>query len=308
MNGIPEIKRVSGEEGALPVIRRFSADQLTAALNHPLIEEVLREVPSSIHLGDDNTAAALEIRTLETGRKWFQLKLRDHELDGPNWKATSLSTWQCKSPVDIWAKKAVERSRYILDPRYPLENDLIDPELVQYVKNPWEHIPYEDPTPEKINSWLDKWKTVVQRNQPIYPGSFYTKHINEYGNFVHQFSVDMLRNLGYEQLTSNPTWYHIAKLNEKRGYSYKERADSEAMAKMDLALSGLSNLDMARRSWVCTAQYMYQLIEENGQSPEHITQLHGIDQSTVLRDTSGRIITYPLFPNKNLWQILPLNK
>jgi len=59
-----------------------------------------------------------------------------------------------------------------------------------------------------------------------------------------------------------------------------------------------------KSSWLVMLQFWAQRVEELGEIPESLLKPN--ERNFVFRDKNGNIITYPLSPERNLWQILTL--
>lgn len=85
--------------------------------------------------------------------------------------------------------------------------------------------------------------------------------------------------------------------NSERGFIYLDINDEKQIQKI---LSRLPQQTLHQRkiaSWIVVLQFWAELAEKNGISPESLAE-----KELILRDDDGRILTYPLTPEKNLWQ------
>ncbi|GEM_PF-5393548 len=268
----------------------LTAEDIRTIVSTPELEALCAETGSQAVYETDDVSAQLTIGT------WFRYKLRDRKLDGPSWKTTPLTDWSYKHPDDTFlAGTGVEESTYWLDPRHPV-TDVFDEETASFIGNPFDALPYADPNPEALQAWHKRWQEVVSHDQVVYPGFYSRKAIPELRRHILDTSKGILRQRGYQYLTAIPTWFHTAMMYEHLGFSYVYEKDAEAVAALASRLPFTSRHDRVVSSWKVMRQFWAHLAEAQGQHPEELA-----GDATILRDDGGKLLTYPLNMERNLW-------
>ena len=263
----------------------------------PLVENTFPEDRFTYHLLSDDQAIQLTI--CDERRRWFEFKLRDRSHDGENWKPTPLCTWPNNHPDDAFSKvPAVEQSKYWQDPNYPLT--LLYPEkTAKFIENPFDSLPFENPTLPILLEWQRTWDEVTQTTPCLYPGSFSLKKIPRFSNQIMENTLNLLQKTGYSYLTSVPTWFHVAQHNTSHfGFEYMYPDDQKKVEQIANLLPQNNSVERAQASWIVMLQFWNELMEQNNHQPEDY-----IDSRYILRDNDGQLITYPLRPERNLWLI-----
>ncbi len=251
-------------------------------------------------LEEDSTASAVSVFKKEDGMRWLYFKLRDRSSDGPSWNETPLTTWPYKHQDDCFnLGKAVEQSRYWGHPKKPL-TDVFEPELATFIINPFDALPYNNPTRDNLETWLEEWLSVYHNPQSPFPGQFSLAKIPGLANYMLEATKVLLQQKGYDYLTSVPTWLHVALLNKSYGFKFMYPQDEKRVYQLLKKLPHRTVKERKEASWITMLQFWAQLAENVGLNPESIID----DPSFILRDEDGKILTYPLTPNRNLWQIL----
>jgi hypothetical protein len=291
----PEIDFTRYERPSKPILR-VTQTEVAHIFEIPQLSELFPSKQHTISLLADTTAIVYKI-TDRSGFPWLTYKLRDRRYDGPNWFPTPLTNqWGYHEDEDRMQLRAVETSKYWGDPRFPL-TDYFPDYLASFIQNPFAALPIEKPNEKNLQNWLTNWKEVYTADHEIYPGQFSLYKISGLNRHVFESNCDLLPRYGYQQLTAVPTWYHVAKINEHFGFRYAQPDDASAMSLLDTAVGTFGQ----RASWVVMLQFWAELTESAGLLPETM-----IDSEFILRH-EGKIVTYPLRPDHNVWQIYDLN-
>lgn len=279
-------------------------DELADGVLCSAVKEIFSATGSKILLEADEASA--QIKLLCDGEPWLRYKLRDRRFDGPGWRPTPLTDWHYGGAVDCFTLgAAVEESVYCLDPRYPLTDRFL-PEVAAFIMNPFAHLPFEDADKEHLKNWLALWRKVVVSEDRPFPGYFRLRNIKAARKTIHENIVRLLRkryaygDKRYTHLTAVPTWWHTTQTCEYLGFSFQYAEDRNALRLLNERLTGK---DRARSSWIVMLQFWAELAERNGFCPERD---FAVERGTILRDDIGRLITFPLSPERNLWMICKL--
>lgn len=282
---------------------KLSPEQLKSAVWCKELEDICAETKSEIILEEDDSSVQMKIAC--NGNIWFRYRLRDRSFDGPGWKATPLIDWDYDGKRDIFTLgPAIEESVYCLDPRFSV-NDLFSDDISDFIKNPFEALPFGEPTREKLEGWLRKWKVVMDSENIIYPGYFFARNIPKTRKKILAGICKLLKASGYEYLTAVPTWWHVASMCEFLGFEYVFSDDKEKMEELGKMLSSFEDgSERGRRmvAWIVMLQFFAELCEKSGYLPESFD----LKSEYILRSSDGGIITFPLAPNKNLWLLYRL--
>ncbi len=112
---------------------------------------------------------------------------------------------------------------------------------------------------------------------------------------------------GYLYLTSIPTWFHVAQGNLEKGFQFLMNSDKEKINRLKNSLEQRfphqTIRDKIKLSWIVVFQYWAELAQSSHYSPEKLLLEETGKSDFVLRDENGKILTYPLTPTYNLWQI-----
>ncbi|MEK9132632.1 MAG: hypothetical protein AAB606_02930 [Patescibacteria group bacterium] len=280
----------------------ISPDEIMDVILQSEIKEVFDETKSQLLLETDEVSA--QIKLIHKGRPWLRYKLRDRRFDGPGWKPSPLTDWTYGGADDKFTLggRAVEESVYCLDPRYPL-TDRFPPFEAAFITNPFEHLPFDDPQHSHLAKWVDNWLSVRMKEKLVaFPGFFLLTHIPGVRKFIHNQVIALLKQKGYDYLTAVPTWWHTARICEHLGFIFQNERDRAIMDKLNARLPSGTPRDRCNSSWVVMLQFWAELAEKNGIRPESFLP----DKDLIIRDESGRIITFPLSPEKNLWMTFKL--
>ncbi len=289
---------------AMNKILGFSAQEMRLAIWSPELGEVVADTGSKLYYDEDEFSA--QVRVVCGELTWMRYRLRDRSLDGPGWKRTALVDWDYNREVDRFTLgRCAEESVYCLDPRYPLTYRFSEAEA-SFIKNPFESLPFDNPNEVSLVEWLEQWRGIYVLGQyaPEYlpfPGYFCLQNIPGARNKIAVGVNRFLGAKGYQYISAVPTWWHTANMLRKHfGFSYQDSRDE---AKIELIQSRLhaTNDDLGRRkaSWIVMLAFWAELAETSGFSPEAL----GANPDFILRDDGGKILTFPLSPERNLWMV-----
>lgn len=280
---------------------RFDAEELLqGVVVCREVKEVLEATRSEVVLENDEVSSQVKIS--HCGRTWLRYKLRDRRFDGPGWSPSSLTDWSYGRADDEFSLgPAVEESIYCLDPRYPL-SDRFEERLAQFIANPFEALPFSDPTRTNLDGWLGKWLRIFSEESPPFPGYFALRKITGARVAIHRNAVVFLYKKGYAYLTAVPTWWHTAKICNYLGFEYQYEKDRNQIEKLDRALLATDISERRKLSWIVMLQFWAELVESVGLMPENFS---GVERF-ILRDASRKLILFPLSPQRNLWQVYKL--
>jgi len=263
------------------------------------IKEIFDSTGSKVVLESDQVSS--QIKLIHEGTSWLRYKLRDRGFDGSNWQPTPLTDWSYGGSDDVFTQgTAVEESIYCLDPRYALE-DSFTKEQAQFIANPFEELPYSNPTKSALVKWLERWKNIVVIEGAPFPGYFCLKNIPGARRRIHNNVLSFLKKKRYEYLTAVPTWWHIARMLEHLGFKYQFKKDALILDELNKRLPSTDLNKIQKSSWIAMLQFWAQLVEESGFIPE---EDFDIDSGLILRDGLGSLMTFPLSPQRNLWQMI----
>ena len=275
----------------------ITPEELKKAIWCPVLEKMVVSTGSSVILESDDVSA--QIKIVLGVRVWFKYKLRDRKFDGLGWKVTPLTDWTYGGADDEFKLgKAVEESIYCLDPRYPLSDQFTEKQAT-FIKNPFDELPYSNPTKENLDDWLKRWKEIMAFAEVPFPGYFCLKNIPSVRRHIHAGVIKLLRRKGYSYLTAVPTWWHTTNVCEFLGFIFQYNCDKESMKKLNDCLIPLVPFDKRKISWVVMLQFWAELAEKAG----FISENFEISRDFILRDNYGKLITFPLSPQRNLWVV-----
>ena len=275
----------------------ISPEELRGVIWSAKLEEICKETGSSIVLEEDESS--VQIKIVLQNRVWFRFKLRDRRYDGPGWQPTSLTDWTYGGPDDKFGMgSSAEESIYCLDPRFPLSEKFTESQA-RFIINPFEELPYEKPTKENLRDWLRRWKEVFASENLSFPGCFSLRNISGMRKYIHAKVTALLRNKGYEYLTTVPTWWHVAGICGYLGFKYQYENDRLAIDRLNKRLLSETPAQRVKSSWIVMLQFWIELVEKSGFTAEDFC----LNQSLVFRDDDGKLITFPLSPQRNLWML-----
>lgn len=270
----------------------------------PRMEELFSGKGFKLNLREDGTTSRLQIVDPNTERIWVNYSLRDRSNDGPTWRASKLSSWPARGVHDVHPYgTAVEESKYWLDPRSPL-SEVFSPEESVFIENPFELIPFDDPQPDKLMKWYTMWRELMNNPHTPYPGYYALSTIGGATRGIFEDTLILLGKKGYTHLTSVPTWFHVAQLNEHLGFDYTHEEDGSQMKAFTSAIEpAAATIDSPisdRRivtSWNAVLHYWAEVAEKEGLDPESF-----VTPGSIARSVTGDVLTYPLRPEYNIWQ------
>lgn len=273
----------------------ITPDELRQRIWHPGIDAIFHATQSRIIQESDEVSA--QIKLVNAERVWFRYKLRDRRFDGPEWKGSPLTDWTYGGADDACALgRAVEESIYCLDPRYPLTGRFTKRQA-QFITNPFEELPYSNPTKDALADWFQRWQEIVKCDAP-YPGYFYLKNIPGIRRHVHETVSVLLKEKDYEYLTAVPTWWHTARICAHLGFVFQCKDDKAIIDKLNARLRFETTRQSVYSSWIVMLQFWVELANNAGFAiPEDFPEA----ESLVLRDERGCHLTFPLSPQRNLW-------
>ncbi|MFZ2025747.1 MAG: hypothetical protein WAV30_00475 [Microgenomates group bacterium] len=251
-----------------------------------------------------------------------QIPARSREIGFTNWGYSNPGDKQKK---DV---RAVELSIVSADPNQALLERLIKKnrlfvnpvELAHFIDDPFAYIPFENASPQSIDTWWKYWFQVVDRGirgkSIPQPGQTSQRGFEGFFKNAIEETKHAVKEAGYTHLSAVPTWTYVWHSFIENGFVPVDQAQAketteffERIAAIQLpngdSMSSLSPKHPLA-SWLSVAPFVLEL------NPDHIPCL-GIDpvreerfQSTykALKDAvqSGDTIkTYPLAPGRNLW-------
>lgn len=232
-------------------------------------------------------------------RMWLKFKLRDRADDGPNWTSSGLSQWPNMHRDDRLRRgtKAIEESTYWMDPNYSIEEKR-GKAYADFVENPFEALPKEHPTERNLREWLSHFTDVVNSGDNVFPGFYSFKSLpSGVRSEILEGTQHLLVERGYDYLSRVPTWFHVYKSDTgKHGFSPTHRSDRQQIDLLTEQLKAVSPQDRAFGSWLVMLQFFNKLVEEQDGIPERF-----VAPEHVLRGADGKILTYPLSRERNLW-------
>lgn len=253
---------------------------------------------NAMSVREDDSAVEVQIGD------WFVYKLRDRFRDGPGWQQDKLTQWPYDSLTDRPVERySVEESTYWLDPNYPLARHF-SPSQSAFIANPFDAIPYADPSAEKLQDWHNTFDELMNRRDTPPPGHFSLKNIPGVRRELLSASASILKDLGYCELTAVPSWLHTSSMYQHLGFHLQNMRDMAALGELHHNLHRHREIRTENpfqpdsfSSWLAVYQYFAGLAEEQGYPPESFA---GSDKY-VLRSENGTIVTYPLAPQHNVW-------
>jgi len=232
-------------------------------------------------------------------RMWLKFKLRDRAHDGPDWKSSNLNTWPNMHRDDKLRRwtKGVEESTYWMDPEHSIERKR-GKAYAEFVENPYEALPWEHPSERNLNEWLSHFKDVVNADQKVFPGFYSFQPLPaQVRADILSGTQNLLADQGYDYLSRVPTWFHVYMSDiKKHGFKPTHKADKLQIDELIKELKMVSPEDRAFSSWLVVLQFFNQLVEDQGGKPERY-----VGDKNVFRTADGKIITYPLSRERNLW-------
>lgn len=271
-------------------VRLFNENDVIGMIDPKVLHELTVDCQCDIQISTDETAVQVDV--VKDDRIWSCLKVRDRSKDGKNWYPTRLTDWNFGKQEDEFTLlgRAFEVSSYWGHPMYDTRANMSD-ELSVFVKNPFSLIPFDNPTYREIEKWMNNWDKVQQILDYPHPGKISMQTLPGAVQYIKTIGNEILKKKGYDYSTSIPTWYHVSMLLDKYGYEYHNRSDKDCMDRLKSRLPG----DLKKASWIMVLQYVNELAENNGISPEKLS-------GYVLRDEQGAIMKYPLSPDYNYWR------
>lgn len=278
----------AGALGDFDITRRLSKEEVFSIITMPEIEHICRERGEEPVLTHDQTAIEIKIGN------WFYYKLRDRRFDGPQWKATKLTSWPYNQSCDIAPENSIEESTYWLNPAFGLEERFAAP-VCDFIRDPFAALPFENPTRENLMRWSFLYSDVVSNIKFVYPGFFFIQNIPKLRATIFQRSKEVLKNAGYTHLSAVPTWFHTAGMYEHLGFTFQDATDQHQFEKLKDALQQTFQHPI-RQSWQVVYQFWAQLVEQSGYNPEKLGY-----PNPVVRDGDAHLLLYPLSPTHNVW-------
>ncbi len=253
------------------------------------------------------------------------------------------SNWYNSAPGDIVPEgmKAVEFSIVSSDPKKLIIDRLngkidklpVSPKsLAAFIDDPFALIPFTEMTKGNINLWWKHWYQIVQRGiregkEIPYPGQTSQRGFSGFFDHVLSHVGSYLKNEGYTHLSGSPTWYYVWHMNMSHGFVPQDRQQhQEALGFFDRLngvqfktqggeIRALGETDKRKPllSWFAVAPFMIALHPsyepELDIRPEYREQFSHMYQSMreqLKGKDNSTIITYPLYPGRNLWHNKPL--
>ncbi len=276
--------------------RNFTLNDFSIIFSNTGLDEFFPNSTFNWQFEEDPFACCLRIFD-NKNNLWFLYKLRDRIKDGPNWKPQPLTTWPYNSQTDIPLIGSIERSRYQGNPDYPL-NSVFTSEEADFIKNPFEAIPFKNPSIENLSKWFSLWKRVVDNELIVFPGQFSSQPFpSEISHKIFQNTIDLLTKSGYKYLTSVPSYLHVVLANLKQGFKFQFTEDNEKINQIFERLT-ITNIEERKlASWLMVFQFWAELVISSNFT---LSQFPNSEQY-VLFDKNGKILTFPLRPERNLW-------
>ncbi|NTU46878.1 hypothetical protein HGA88_04605 [Candidatus Roizmanbacteria bacterium] len=275
----------------IPVASPLSKQDINLILrDNARLHHIVAETHSKILWIEEPGKVGISFQEPGASYPWFHYALRDRSKDG--------NKEGYNPQIDgIENEGAVEESTYWLDPRESIYHHYPS-EIASFIHNPFEALPFENPTKKALEDWIMLWNEIVQLKDPPHPGQYALQKIPGLRRNILENSLRVLREKNWQQLHAIPTWYHTQKLYNYLGYEYIHMADK---ARVEMMQEKLSHVPEPYDSWIVMLQFWAELAEQNGVHPENY-----VPNAYILRDQSNQIITYPLSPEKNLWMTLPI--
>jgi len=205
--------------------RRFSLEDLeNIVLSAPAIS-----VYDGLQMVKDEDEQSVQLEFINQ-RRWFLYRLRDRSFDGTGWRRTKLIEWHYNTPTDVKDEKGIEWSVYFGNPQSPL-TDVFTEEEANFIENPFEALPFDNPNEENLLNWLRLYDAVVSKKE-VPPGRFFISGVKGLFRHILQKTEAVLADR-YERLWSVPTWYHTAKLHEFFGFKYINDEDEMIIRKIE---------------------------------------------------------------------------
>jgi len=290
-----------------PIERNFTLKEFTEIIKKAGVVDFFRDRGDfRLSYEEDPICCLCRVQD-DLGNRWFFYKLRDRRNDGPSFTRSFLTDWDYSDELDVPPSDGltVERSRYQGDPLYPLTNKF-SPEIASFIRNPFDALSSID-----INDWLEKWRLVFYGGNIVFPGQFSLRPFpSEISNKLFELTAILLKGNGYKYLTSVPTFWHGALSNLRQGFRFYREEDERRFQMLfeklrDLGFSNQQDLiERMKSSWLVMFQFWAEQVESMGERPE--SSLEAGEKEFIFRDKNGSIITYPLSPERNLWQIMKL--
>ena len=250
------------------------------------------------------------------------------------------TAWYYSSDIDKQppGRKSVEFSIVSSDPKKKISNLLLNKQaslpvnaehLASFIDDPFAYIPFDKPTQKNINKWWTLWWHIVQRglrDKSIpYPGQVSQAGFSGFFKHVLQESKHLLSSLGYTHLSGVPTWYYVWNLNLKNGFMPENSAQHDEALDFFNKMYSLPLPDGRRLnsdevdyksglySWVAVAPFMLQLapdikpkleIDDKYNNNNFDSLYNSMKEKFI--DKNGKVHTYPLAPDRNLWHSIEL--
>jgi len=265
-------------------------------LGIPRIKETFNHGMFDIVTAGDEQTAQVTIGDHRSDQ-WVLYKLRDRSTDGPGWQESHLSRWPNRHPDDVFTYgKAVEESKYFADPHHPLDERFTDEEA-RFIENPFEAIPFDNPTMENVKSWYDMMNQILRDPDAPYPGYHCAKSLGGLSKPVLERTIKHVKDFGYDYVTAVPTWFHVAQqYTGSLGFDYVHLQDKERVTEISDRLPQTTTRQKVVASWVVVSQFVHEVVEQQGGKAEEI-----VDPRIVLRRPDNGILAFPLTPERNLW-------
>lgn len=336
-NELTKTGSISDNEGK-PFQMQFSRDLDSVGIcvadprsNLPVIRLVLRDR----HLdGHPESTSPYYLNTIG-GVKQANIPKRSFMLGGGNWYNAAVED---TVPEGM---KAVEFSIISSDPKKLIIDRLngkvdkltVSPKsLAAFIDDPFALIPFSDMTENNINLWWKHWYQVVQRGireekEIPYPGQTSQRGFSGFFDHVVSNVSVLLKNARYTHLSGSPTWYYVWHMNIAHGFQPQDREQHhEALRFFDhlhkiqfktqegkVVRLAETDLHKPLPSWFAVAPFMMALhptyepkLDINVQYLEKFLYMYRSMKEQLKGENESTIITYPLYPGRNLWHNKPL--
>lgn len=251
--------------------------------------------------------------------------------------------WYNASPEDTTPNgmRAVEFSIISSDPKKLIIDRLngkvdklpVSPKsLAAFIDDPFALIPFSDMTENNINLWWKHWYQIVQRGirdgkEIPYPGQTSQRGFSGFFDHVVSHVSKNLKEVGYTHLSGSPTWYYVWHMNMSHGFQPQdEKQHYEALRFFDQLHNvqfktqegktmtlGETDLKKPLQSWFAVAPFMMALhpfyepqLDIKPEYREQFLHMYKSMKEHLKGEGESTIITYPLYPGRNLWHNKPL--
>lgn len=264
-------------------------------------------------------------------------KIDDYNIP-PRSFSLGATNWYYSSPIfdgQQEGKRAAEISIVSSDPSKLVIHRLMNKDgklwvkpkkLWEFIDDPFAFIPLHTPTSEKLNEWYRMWWQVMNRalrgkTIPL-PGQTSEAGFSGFFNHVVASSSQLLKEHGFTHLSAIPTWYYVWKIFIIKGGFESDDNNAHRMTVDFLNRMGEINWDIFPvssldekdpiLSWLAVLPYALAL------NPRHAPDIgsdvasrkHFLEVYDAIRDVmvmpDGQVMTYPLFPGRNLWYSRPV--